>query len=97
MYVVRLYGYDEASERETLLEERKFTSEADARQFTRQAARAGDALVTFNGPEVGRFAVLAPERGWLWTYSGITRDEAQDIADALTHGSGDTWIVERAA
>ena len=95
MIPVRLYGYDEQAQREALLQEHDFTSEADAREFTREAVRAGDTLVTFNAAPVGQFAVLAPERGWMWTYSGITREDAQAIADNLAAGADVEWVVER--
>lgn len=43
--------------------------------------------------DVPRFAVTASEHGWQWTYSNITRAEAEDIAAQLTAHSGETWAV----
>ena len=92
---VRIYGHDPQAGPCALLSEHDFTSEAEAREFTREAVRAGETLVTFDAAPAGQFAVLAPERGWIWTYSGITRDEAQAIADGLAAGADVGWIVER--
>jgi hypothetical protein len=95
-HTVRVYGYDQASERETLLQEHKFSSEADARECARELVRGGAGVVTFNGPAVGRYVVAASERDWRWTYSGITEAEAREIAAGLTGlgGVGGTWTVE---
>lgn len=40
-----------------------------------------------------RFAVVASVHGWRWTYTGITAGEAQETADVLSAGSGETWTV----
>jgi hypothetical protein len=40
-----------------------------------------------------RYALEAPSRGWRWTYSNITEQEARGIADSLTGHDGTPWTV----
>jgi len=92
MFTVRIYGDDPQAGPGALLEEHEFTSEAEAREFARQTVRDGAARVTFDGADLGRFAVRSAER--TWAYSGITAGEAQQIADSLTAHDGRRWTAE---
>ena len=90
---VRVYASNETSDGGiVLLEEHDFTDLDEARQCVRDLERDGAGIVTLNASP--RFAIRASAWRWLWTYSGITAEEAQEIADTLTAGSGEVWTVE---
>jgi len=50
-HTVRVYGYDENTQREALLEEHDFTDLGEARECERRLARAGAGLVTCTSGE----------------------------------------------
>jgi hypothetical protein len=95
-HTVRVYVSDETSDSGTaLLEEHDFTDLDEARQCVRDLGLAGAGLVTLDASP--KFAIKvdkASEHHWMWTYSGITADEAYEIAETLSAGSGELWTVE---
>jgi hypothetical protein len=92
-HTVRVYGSDEATGTGVaLLEEHDFTGLDEASECARQLERDGAGLVTLNAAP--RFAIKATVHDWGYTYSGITAEEAQGIADTLTEGSGEESTVE---